>query len=569
MLFKDKRGLIQKSMFWIFVALALLTLMFLIANSQKVSAGTKANQYYIGNNTCENFTDSVLWSVLSTKSKFNNKYLNWTPDTACPGTKNCDMVSLRSYIRYASVGTATMPVGGGLLQIANRTQSPMPTNAGGNNEAAPAEWGSVRYAGYLNQTVVAGDVLGPRYECGNEPPGQQNNTCDTAGKGYNESFFNYSVRLQGGSTTANTRMLLDTFEIKYPWCWTPLIYDATVTPEVGVYSEDTFTFTINVTNPGANTTVRLLTRTVGGTWSQEGNEQYCFDCAQEKLSFNVNFSSSADREFKFNATDNESFSVEAGASSTTNECLDGGNDCVFKVNEPTVAEGTPVLEAETANGQTSGAEEGWGSNWTFVVNVSNPADGAGDIELNLSIDSGAGFVVKENTTCSEATCSTPQTFTFYVDDFLCTDISSAQYKFTATNLNGTSTVAHPFTIEKDDTTIEYIQGNNTITNRSGNQTQLFIMRINDTDKGQVIDNQNVTFEVTYNFVDYSAVNNESNSSGYSSYYFNPVCTPNKFAVGDQNWRASIPTNTCYKSVTSSINNVSIRGDIILDRKSVV
>jgi len=495
----NKRGLIKNSIILLAIALTILSILML---TKYVSAG-KADQYYIGDNTCEQFIDSILWTAQSSKSAVANVYYNWTPGNPCGSTKGCDIISIDNYIRYINPSAKTGAAGHSYVRIANRTESATGTFS--------------RYSAYLNNSMIAGDVLGPRWECGNEPPGQTENTCDTTGEGYDTSGINYSVHAYAlGGSAATAYYITDAFNVRYDWCWTPLIYDATVTPEVGVYSEDTFTFTINVTNPGANTTIRLLTRTIGGSWSQEGSAQYCFDCAQEKLSFNVNFGSSADREFKFNATDNESYTTEAGNPSTlgtaTNECLDSGNDCIFEVNEPSVAEGTPTLEDEAANGQTSGATEGWGSNWTFVVNVSNPAQGAGDIELNLSIDSGAGFVIKESQTCTDP-CSTSTKFTFYVDDFMCTDISSAQYRFSATNLNGTSTVTHPFTIEKDDTIIEYIQGNNTIANRSGSQTQLFIMRINDTDNGQVIDNQNVTFEVTYNSVDYSAVNNLSNSSG--------------------------------------------------------
>ena len=288
MLLKYKRGLIKKNGVWIFVALALLASVFLIVNSQQVSAG-KSSQYYLQNLTCENFTDGVLWSVLSSKSQFNNLYLNWTPENPCPGKKNCDMVSLTSYTRYASVGTQTISVGGGLLQIANRTQSPMPFGSTGDSVAAPAAWSRVRYAGYQNSSIISGDVVGPRYECGNETPGQQNTTCYTARQGFNESYFNYSVRLQGGEAAANRRMLLDTFEIKYPWCWTPMLSDATVSPESADNTTE-FTFTINVTNPVATTTVYLWTRTVGGTWGQEGSSQNCVNCARGLLSFLATFS---------------------------------------------------------------------------------------------------------------------------------------------------------------------------------------------------------------------------------------------------------------------------------------
>ena len=131
------------------------------------------------------------------------------------------------------------------------------------------------------------------------------------------------------------------------------------------------------------------------------------------------------------ATDDAGYGTDVNASSATNECLDDGNDCQFEVSAPEVAEGTPVLVNETVNAVESGAVEGWGSNWTFSVNVSNPVDASGDISLTLQVDSGSGFTNKELQTCS-APCSDTEKFSFYVDDFTCSDISSAQYRFNAT-----------------------------------------------------------------------------------------------------------------------------------------
>src|SRR3990172_13105634 len=517
MLFKNKKGAIQKSLIWVFVAIALIALIY---NSQHTSAA-KADQYFVGNLTCEEITDSVLWTLLSGKSAANSITLNWTPGTSCLGVKNCDMEFIRSFVRYTNVGTKDLLAGSGLIRIGNTTQP--------NGTVT-------RHMAYLNETVLVGESLGPRYECG---LGTTPTTCSLLGQGFNESDFNYSVFFQSGQASAGSRELLDNFEVVYPWCWTPIIYDATVSPE-SADNATTFTFTINVTNPGANTTVRLLTRPVGGAWEQEGNQQNCINCAQTKLSFNADFPTRiGNREFKFNATDNQSFSTEAGnparLETATNECLDTGNDCQFEVTQEAVASVTPFLANETVNGQQSDATEGWGTNWTFSVNVSNPVDGAGDINLTLLVDSGGGFVVKDTVNCT-GPCSTSTKFTFFVDDFMCTDISNAQYRFTATNLNGTSTITQPFTIEKDDINIEHVLGNNTIANRSGSQLDLLILRVFDTDKapsGEYIGSE--TNGVTFD----SGTINQTNSSGHVNYYFNPSCTPTKYLVGNQDWKGDV------------------------------
>ncbi|GIU68388.1 MAG: hypothetical protein KatS3mg001_238 [Candidatus Pacearchaeota archaeon] len=571
-LFQNKKGLIQKSMTLIFIAFALFALIFLVYNSKYASAA-KSDQFFIGNFTCESFEDALLWSAVGQKSAPTNSYFGWVPAVGCNssintvGPKACDIHKIQSFVRYSNIGTAnSLTTGQVYAQIANTTQS---------NETNPssANFTLARYFARLNETVVAGDVLGPRYECGIASDTTSiNRTCQVNGSGYDNSTFNYSVRLfADGAANGKTRALIDVFNIKYDWCWTPIIYDAVVTPDIAD-NETTFTFTINVTNPGATTNVSLFTAPLGSNeWVQEGATQTCIDCAQKKLTFNVNFGNRiGKRIFKFNATDG-TYGTEAGnpahLGTATNECLDTDNDCQFEVTQAAAAQGTPNIINETVNGVQSGAVEGWGTNWTFSVNVSNPPDGAGDINVTLFVNTGSGFIQKASANCT-APCSSSTKFTFFVDDFQCSDISSAQYRFTATNLNGTTTVTHPFTIERDDVIIEHIQGNNSIANRSGNQIDLLIVRVFDSDKAPsgayIGSGTNVTFNVKFDDVNFDAgTNRTTNSSGYANYSFDPTCSPTKYQVGNREWKASTSGDSCYKDVTSSILNLSIAGDIIL------
>ena len=62
----NKRGYIKigKNLLFIILALSLLAMIFF---SVEISA-EKFNQYPSGSLTCEQFTDSVLWSAVGTKS---------------------------------------------------------------------------------------------------------------------------------------------------------------------------------------------------------------------------------------------------------------------------------------------------------------------------------------------------------------------------------------------------------------------------------------------------------------------------------------------------------------------
>src|SRR3972149_7393670 len=155
----DKRGLVNfgKNAFILLVLIAFLFLVF----PQKASA-EKSDQYFSGNFTCEQIEDTVLWSAIASKTIDKDTWFNWSAGTSCNssittlGPKNCDIVSIYSFVRYLSIGSKD-PITAGMAyaQVANTTQSLAVGNANGT-----------RYVAYLNQSVAAAESLGPRYECG-------------------------------------------------------------------------------------------------------------------------------------------------------------------------------------------------------------------------------------------------------------------------------------------------------------------------------------------------------------------------------------------------------------------
>src|SRR3990172_5709655 len=160
----NKKGLIRGSFVFIFLAFALLSV-FLI--SSNVSAA-KSERYFLGPKQCEPFQDSVLWSAIGTKSGGTaSNFFTWTPENDCIGTKSCDMINISSYVRYLNTGTKDSNASGlAFARIANTS----------GNASYPRNY---RFVSYLNQVLVAGDSLGPRYECGSISP----NTCNTTNQG--------------------------------------------------------------------------------------------------------------------------------------------------------------------------------------------------------------------------------------------------------------------------------------------------------------------------------------------------------------------------------------------------
>ncbi|RKY30030.1 MAG: hypothetical protein DRP74_07785, partial [Candidatus Omnitrophota bacterium] len=159
-----------------------------------------------------------------------------------------------------------------------------------------------------------------------------------------------------------------------------------------------------------------------------------------------------------------------------------------------------------------------------------------------------------------------KTFTY---EFGCTDIGSGTwyFKFNASNEVGNvystqETTSNYFTLAKDYISYINVIGNETVANRSGNQTQLLKMQWWDAN-GSVVTGLNVTFKATFdNSIWDSGTINTTNNNGYVEYSFNPTCTP-RYYVGPQKWQAIVQNDQCYQDNETEQYNFTIKGDILL------
>ena len=209
----NKRGYIElgKKTLWLVLTLAILVIIML---SYQASAGTKANQYFVNNQTCENFTDTVIWSAVATKAGVDNQYYNWTMAYGCQGTRACDIIQLYAYARFVNGGDSDSAYSGrAYTRIANSSESDTGTFS--------------RFLSYLNTTLAGGTTEGPRLECGQA---NATNTCNVTNRGFNDSTRKYAVHAYahyiGGAIKAN--YITDNFNIRYTWCWTPIIYNLNI-----------------------------------------------------------------------------------------------------------------------------------------------------------------------------------------------------------------------------------------------------------------------------------------------------------------------------------------------------
>jgi len=149
------------------------------------------------------------------------------------------------------------------------------------------------------------------------------------------------------------------------------------------------------------------------------------------------------------------------------------------------------------------------------------------------------------------------------------DLGIFFYKFNASNdvgnQNETPSIAtNNFTVLRDTLTFNNLVGNNSISNRLGEQTLDFTVRVFDEDNNTNASNVNVSFTLTLDGSTQAvAFKNLTNASGHSQYTFNATCSP-KYEVGDQVWKIVIDQDDDYFALTLDDLNFSVRGDILLD-----
>ncbi|MCX6814804.1 MAG: hypothetical protein NTY20_04115 [Candidatus Aenigmarchaeota archaeon] len=233
----------------------------------------------------------------------------------------------------------------------------------------------------------------------------------------------------------------------------------------------------------------------------------------------------------------------------------------------------PLYANETAMNVLYGAgvQRGWGEGWTFNITV-NDTEG-GNVNVSLQINSGSGWQVIQNQTCTA--CSNWKTVNFTVN-LTCGMVSqTAQFRFVlidnASNPNTNTTSGHTINIEKDDVNFEVIWGHNNITNRSSDYINLtLIARLRD-ENGTILGaNINVSVNITKVGSGGGASWDsgrfrQTNSSGMINYSFFPTCdnpsTPTEneeYETGNHDWFAKVSgSEQCYKDSQSATYNFTV------------
>lgn len=264
---------------------------------------------------------------------------------------------------------------------------------------------------------------------------------------------------------------------------------------------------------------------------------------------------------------------------TWNTILHMGGDWSFRLNASksdyysnstlfanwTYLNNTPSI---TENFSVSPESGPWGRTYTYNSQIADMQQDNVTCDLYVSTN-GGDWTLKNSTLLQLSLSGGYANCTLSVSNFQCNpDMGTNNlYKFQindGTNKFNTSEISGP-DLTEDAVSIEYTYGNNTIVNRTGTNTILFVARAIDTDKANIpiLTNSNTRFWVTQNGANYDTGNDAAtNSTGHANYNFDPTCSPNKYDVGPQYWKAGV-LDSCYIETNTTQNyTATIMGSLI-------
>ena len=212
---------------------------------------------------------------------------------------------------------------------------------------------------------------------------------------------------------------------------------------------------------------------------------------------------------------------------------------------------SPIL----TNPQVFPQKDGWGEIFNFSVYVQEKNNLDTNVSLWYSYDNSSWIYIDSKIVTN--TKNTQQVY--FLKQFSCNDYTNSQngkiyFKFNASCLFGgkNSSEIKNFTLEKDDTEVEYLTGNNSVVHRF--ETVLLQVKLKDKDRNVYVEG-GVPCKF---YINDSTFTNYTDSNGICSLYFKPDCS---FEIGNYVWKVSVDENSCYKVVNSSNFYLIIKGKL--------
>ncbi|MBU2483401.1 MAG: hypothetical protein KJ760_20135, partial [Proteobacteria bacterium] len=247
---------------------------------------------------------------------------------------------------------------------------------------------------------------------------------------------------------------------------------------------------------------------------------------------------------------------------------------IFKV---TTLANAPQLTNLSVTPQT----DGWGILREFNVTVRD-LNNTADVNLyRASSPTSPSWILMENQTYTDV--GNWETLNF-IQAFSPDLIGAWYYMFNASNQVGNRIdtgqavvdTDNYFDLNNEQVLLEYIAGNDSISNRSGSQTTLFSFRVQD-QNGSYLANFPMRFHAQSTGTSFFTADEFvvlTDEAGYANFSFDASCVNDfagapKFLVGEQQWKVTVNESELSSFQQNDSSNIlttvtNVRGDIILD-----
>ncbi|MFH1249022.1 MAG: hypothetical protein V1660_02630, partial [archaeon] len=278
--------------------------------------------------TCQQFLDSVAWSAGASKAGISYKYFQWSFENSCPGQSQCFIRNISAYATFTSVGSTGATVGQAYMQIANKDQT---------NCSVLTRTPTFTYYNAYSPAMGLGNMTGPLMTCEANYAGSPNACVMDRSYNFNGtvSEFNCTTALLYSSSDGSGSNIahISVYNMNYTWCWSDVVpklrrpygMSWSTNSTTGGWGEN-WTFIIEIKEP-QNGSVNISagfnsSSSSSAIFSQAGTAP-CIGCGPtDYKNATVNshvFTCSRDLNkiyyYKFNATDNESFTGSWGPDS--------------------------------------------------------------------------------------------------------------------------------------------------------------------------------------------------------------------------------------------------------------
>ena len=207
----------------------------------------------------------------------------------------------------------------------------------------------------------------------------------------------------------------------------------------------------------------------------------------------------------------------------------------------------------------------WGEEYNFTVNVSDSEGDNVTVNLWVYLNSSNTWVMMGQKNTTILTNETPEIIKFNVisnKSWTGTDKFRFEYRdfsggYVYHDWQFTNESTGPY-VSRHSVSIIYVQGNNTIVNRTGNSNITLIIGVNDTDNATMVEsNVNCGLWLTIDGSNFTLIHTTTtNSSGYCNYTFDPNSS---YYIGKQWWVGGTYQDSYYLSQNSTNFTLEIYG----------